>query len=87
MRHDDLGDARAHRTKQLLFHAADRKHAAGERELSGHRHIAPHMKTAQGRNESRRHGDAGRRTVFGNRSRGHVNVHFVLAQGVFSNAQ
>src|SRR5439155_9899054 len=80
LREDEGLDARAVSGEQLLLHAADGKDAAAQGDLSGHRDVATYATAGKGRHDRGRHGDAGRRTVLRDRSRGDVDVHGVVLE-------
>ncbi len=84
---DDGGHARAVGGQHLLFDPADGQHLAAQRHLSGHRHVPAHRALGQGRDDRGGHGDAGRRAVLGNLSRGHVHVHVGLVVEVLVNPE
>ena len=60
--------------KDLLLHAADAQHFAAKRDLAGHGQVAAHRDFGQRADHRCRQGDAGGRTVLGDRSLGDVDV-------------
>src|SRR3569832_2091693 len=70
--------ATAMRRKQLFFQAADGQHLAAQRDFSRHRDVGTHGDTAQGRYQCSTHTDARARTILGNSTFGHMDMHVVL---------
>ena len=71
---DDLGDAGPLGCQDLLPDASHGEHLAAQGNLTGHGNACLHLALRQGRSQRRGHGDAGRRTIFGNGPLGHVDV-------------
>src|SRR3569623_537328 len=70
--------ATAMRRKQFFFQAADGQHLAAQRDFSRHRDVGTHGDTAQGRYQCSTHTDARARTILGNSTFGHMDMHVVL---------
>ena len=66
--------ARPDRTEHFLLHSADREHAAAQGDLTRHGDVVPGRTPRKRRHQRRRHRDAGRRAVLGNRACGYVDV-------------
>src|SRR5882724_10063194 len=77
-RDEDLLDAAAMRRQDLLLQAPDGQHVAPQRHLAGHGEIVSDRDARQRRDQSGRHGDAGRRAVLGDRTLRDVNVNVDL---------
>ena len=71
---DDLVDAGADGSQELLFDAADRKHATGQRQLTGHRDVSTDLPSRESRHQCRGYRNSGGGTILGNGPGRHVDV-------------
>ncbi len=68
------------RRKRLLTQAADRQDLAPQRHLARHRDILADLASSQRRDQGRRHGDASRGSILGDRTRRDVDMNIVLVK-------
>src|SRR5262245_6304598 len=66
--------------KHLVTDRADGQHLAPQRNLARHRYFLAYGPFGQSGDERRCHRDSGRRSIFGNRTRRHVDVNVVLVE-------
>src|SRR5262249_24021656 len=84
---DDLEDAGAMRSQQLLLQAADGQYFAAKGDLTGHRDIAAHGNAAERAGDGGGHGDARGGAIFGDGAFGHVQVNVDIAVEVARQAK
>ena len=82
-----FADALAMRRQQFFFQPADGQHAAAHRDFAGHGEIGAHRNAGQRAADAGGDGDAGRRTVFGDRAFRNVQVNIEVAVEIARQAQ
>ena len=81
-RHDDPSNPSSTRCQDLLFDPAHGQTFPLQGDLPGHGYVLPHPVAGEGGDQRRRHGDPGRRSVFGNGPGGNMHMDVRLGKSI-----